>query len=95
MIDLSICIPTYNRIKYLENCLNSILIASKKSNLKIEVCISDNFSEENTNSVITKFKKKIKIIFNQNEKNIGYGNNSLKSVSMARPCCRSGLDYPR
>lgn len=84
MIDLSICIPTYNRTKYLENCLNSILIASKKSNLKIEVCISDNFSEENTNSVITKFKKKIKIIFNQNEKNIGYGNNSLKSVSMAK-----------
>ena len=29
---LSICIPSYNRIKFLENCLNSILIASKNVN---------------------------------------------------------------
>ena len=78
MTNLSICIPTYNRTKYLENCLNSILIASKKSDLKIEVCISDNYSQENTNSVIEKFNKKIKIVFNQNNKNIGYGRNSLK-----------------
>ena len=84
MTNLSICIPTYNRTKYLENCLNSILIASKKSDLKIEVCISDNYSQENTNSVIEKFNKKIKIVFNQNNKNIGYGRNSLKSVSMAK-----------
>ena len=28
--------------------------------------------------------KKIKIVFNQNNKNIGYGRNSLKSVSMAK-----------
>ena len=45
MIDLSICIPTYNRVFYLNNCLNSIKLA-KKNNLKIEVCISDNFSRK-------------------------------------------------
>ena len=84
MTDLSICIPTYNRTRYLENCLNSIFIASKKSNLKIEVCISDNCSEENTLAVIKKYKEKITIFFNQNNKNIGYGKNSLKSVFMAR-----------
>ena len=78
MVELSICIPTYNRVKYLENCLNSIFIASKKSNLKIEVCISDNCSEENTFTVIKKYNEKITIFFNQNNKNIGYGKNSLK-----------------
>lgn len=83
MINLSICIPTYNRTKNLENCLNSIFVASKKSNLKIEVCVSDNCSEENTFSVIKKYNEKIRIVFNKNNKNIGYGKNSLKSVSMA------------
>ena len=43
---LSICIPTFNRIHLLDNCLNSIKIASSKSNLNIEVCISDNHSNE-------------------------------------------------
>jgi len=84
MTDLSICIPTYNRTRHLENSLNSIFIASKKSNLEIEVCVSDNCSEENTFAVIKKYNEKIRIVFNQNKKNIGYGKNSLKSVSMAK-----------
>ena len=83
MAELSICIPTYNRIKYLENCLNSIHIASEKSNLKVEVCISDNCSEENTYSVVEKFKNRLNIIYNQNKYNIGLGHNILKSVSIA------------
>ena len=42
---LSICIPTYNRAKYLKNCLNSILLAKSQSSIKFEVCISDNNSK--------------------------------------------------
>ena len=43
---LSICIPTLDRQEHLDNCLNSILISSKNtSNLKFEVCISDNGSD--------------------------------------------------
>ena len=46
---LSICIPTYNRINQLDNCLNSILISTKKINQTelsdFEVCISDNASQ--------------------------------------------------
>ena len=68
MTDLSICIPTYNRVFYLDNCLNSIKLANK-SNLKIEVCVSDNFSEEkNTEKVITKYKKYLNLNFNKNKK---------------------------
>jgi glycosyltransferase involved in cell wall biosynthesis len=83
MIDLSICIPTYNRIHYLESCLNSIKIASENSSLSIEVCISDNHSEEKVIPIIDKYKKKINLVFNQNQKNIGLGNNILKSASLA------------
>ena len=45
MVDLSICIPTYNRSYYLDNCLNSIKLAIEETDLNVEVCISDNFSE--------------------------------------------------
>ena len=77
MTNLSICIPTYNRTKYLENCLNSILIATKKSDLKIEVCISDNYLKKIPIRLLKLTKNKI--VFNQNNKNIGYGRNSLKA----------------
>ena len=59
---LSICIPNYNRAKYLNNCLNSILIAKSLSSLKFEVCISDNGSIDQINSIIKNYKKKGLII---------------------------------
>jgi hypothetical protein len=38
---LSICIPTYNRLNCLDNCLNSILISSRNvKKFDFEVCIS-------------------------------------------------------
>ena len=84
MTKLSICIPTYNRSKYLENCLKSITIAKKRSKLNFEVCISDNNSEENLSPILNRYKKKIKIIINKNKKNMGVARNILKSVSMAK-----------
>lgn len=83
MIDLSICIPTYNRVFYLNNCLNSIKLA-KKNNLKIEVCISDNFSEENTEEILAKYKDDLNLRINKNKKNLGGPLNILKVVSMAK-----------
>ena len=83
MIDLSICIPTYNRTHYLESCLNSIKIANENSDLSVEVCVSDNNSEEKVIPIIDKYKDKFNLVFNQNQKNIGLGKNILKSVSLA------------
>ena len=57
-IKLSICIPTFNRSKYLNNCLNSILIAKSYSSLKFEICISDNNSKEKILPIIKYYKKK-------------------------------------
>lgn len=81
---LSICIPTYNRTEHLHNCLNSILIAKKKTTkFNFEVCVSDNNSEQDVKKIINEYSDKLKIKFNKNEKNLGFANNAIKSVSMA------------
>ena len=81
---LSICIPTYNRAATLPNCLNSILISKLKTNLKFEICISDNASNYNVKKIIKPFEKKLNIRLNRNKRNLGYAVNLLKSVSMAK-----------
>ena len=82
---LSICIPNYNRSKYLNNCLNSILIAKSLSSLKFEICISDNGSKENILKIVNQYKKKgLKINYNTNKKNLGFGLNFYKVVKMAK-----------
>jgi len=82
---LSICIPNYNRGKYLNNCLNSILLAKSFSSLKFEICISDNGSKEDILSIINFYKKKgLKINFKRNSKNLGFGSNFYKVVKMAK-----------
>lgn len=81
---LSICIPTYNRVKSLNNCLNSILIAKNFFNLDFEVCISDNATNENISNIINLYKKKFKINYHRNKKNYGVGYNILKAVSLAK-----------
>ena len=81
---LSICIPTYNRINQLDNCLNSILISKKNvDNFNFEICISDNGSEEDTESIIKKYNKELTIKYNRNEKNFGFAINGIKTISMA------------
>ena len=82
---LSICIPTYNRSKYLNNCLNSILISKSFSSIKFEVCISDNRSDESILPIVNFYKKKKLVInYKKNQKNLGFGANFYKVVKMAK-----------
>ena len=81
---LSICIPTYNRPKYLENCINSILIARKKEKIDFEVCVSDNGSKHNISKIIKKFKGKLNIRFHRFKRNMGISVNFLKVIKMAK-----------
>ena len=81
---LSICIPTYNRPSQLPNCLNSICIAKQNSNLDFDVCISDNGSNYDVRKVIDKFKDKLNINLNINEKNLGYQPNLIKALSLSK-----------
>ena len=81
---LSICIPNFNRIKCLRNCLESIYQSKINSNLKFDVCISDNNSSENFDEVIKDYKDKIEIKINKNSENLGLGINILKSVELSQ-----------
>jgi glycosyltransferase involved in cell wall biosynthesis len=82
---LSICIPNYNRSKYLNNCLNSILLAKSLSSIKFEICISDNCSQENILPIVNFYKKKNLVInYKKNNKNLGFGGNFYKVVKMAK-----------
>ena len=80
----SICIPTFNREQHLNNCLNSILLASKNvKDFEFEVCVSDNNSNYDIEDIIQKYKSSINIKFNKNKKNLGFSLNAIKSVNMA------------
>ena len=78
---ISVCIPTYNRPEHLLNCLNSL---SLQTNKNFEVCISDNCSKKNIKKLISPYRKKLKLRFNRNYKNLGFALNVLTVTKMAR-----------
>ncbi len=84
MTSLSICIPTYNRTTYLNNCLRSIKLAKKNSKIKFDVCISDNNQNNLNTKIVKKYKKFFKINYYKNKKNIGRSLNMLKAVSLSK-----------
>lgn len=83
---LSIAIPTYNRAVCLENLLNNILFQAKELKEKIEICISNNNSSDNTQEVAMGFKEKYPDIikYNRNRENLGVERNILKVIEMSR-----------
>lgn len=84
-INLSICIPTYNRAKHLQNCLQSINIAAKNldERLKVEICISDNCSSDTTEDVVRRANLTLPVKYYRNKSNLGIPRNFLKVVDMA------------
>jgi glycosyltransferase involved in cell wall biosynthesis len=74
MIKLSICIPTYNRSKYLYECLKIFTrqINDFELDKKVEIIVSDNNSIDNTMEMVEEFKKNNNYIkYFKNEKNLG------------------------
>lgn len=71
MIDVSVCIPTYNGEKYLKESLDSI----KKQTFKnIEVVISDDQSKDSTLKIVNEFKQEVDFpvtIYSHQPKGIG------------------------
>ena len=72
---LSICIPTFNRARYLKNCLQSIISIKKPSLLDFQICISDNGSTDNTTEIVEQAKGTFKIKYHRNNNNIGISKN--------------------
>lgn len=80
---LSICIPTYNRDKYLSNLLESIISNVDSFNFNVEICISDNGSTDDTEVVVKKASERIRLKYKRNGENLGIPQNFLNVVEMA------------
>lgn len=71
MIKLSLCIPTYNRSKLLEQLLDALIPQITELESLVELIISDNCSNDNTHEVIENFKDKFPIKYYRNNENLG------------------------
>jgi len=80
---LSICIPTYNRVRFLDALLGLLTAKFAESDLnsKVEILVSDNASTDNTSEVLEKYRGIIS--YWKNDENIGPDANFLKLFSEA------------
>ena len=72
---LSICIPTYNRAEYLVKSIESIIDQEEFKLGQVEIVISDNASEDDTENVVKQYTNEYEnIIYYRNTENIGNDN---------------------
>jgi len=75
---LSICIPTWNRCKDLDRCLNSIM---GQITQEVEIIVCDNNSTDGTENMVKQYQFPIR--YYKNDTNIGAEANALKVASYA------------
>ena len=75
---VSICIPIYNQIKFVDSLVQSIKLNQNK---KVEFIICDNNSTDGTYEVLSKNKKYFKLF--RNKKNLGFLKNFLKTIKLS------------
>ncbi len=84
---ISILIPTYNRVTYLKECLDSVLIQKWFLENEIEIIVSDNSDNNITENFINEYKLNNKnkiIIYNKNTPNIWPINNFNKLLELKK-----------
>jgi abequosyltransferase len=84
---LTIGIPTYNRDKFLEQCLESIASQMTDSQVaeKVELVISDNASSDSTEQIVQKFRERIPSLnYFKNSENLGVDRNILQVVEKSQ-----------
>jgi len=70
---ISILVPTYNRVEYLKECLDSIVEQKWFDLRELELIVSDNSEWDETRNFMEKYKKENKdwnIFYNKNKKNL-------------------------
>lgn len=83
---LSICIPTYNRQKYLKEAISEIMRQIPENFIsEVEICVSDNDSSDGTREYLEQMisRSLISIKYFKNEKNLGPDWNFVKVMQMA------------
>lgn len=79
---LSICIPTYNRGIFIGETLESVISQATED---VEIVISDNASNDNTESIVQYYTKRFpQITFFKWEQNMGADKNYFKVVDLAK-----------
>lgn len=83
---ISFCIPTFNRLKFLRHTLESIIKSTPAIYYdQVEICISDNASEDETEIYIKDLclTCPITIVYHRNEKNYGADINYMKCIEIS------------
>lgn len=83
---LSICIPTYNRAGVLVELLESIVRDTPPGlRERLEICISDNASGDDTGDRVEAFAKAspVSVVYRRNATNLGADQNYLNAVALA------------
>lgn len=82
---LSICIPTYNREKFLKESLDKIVSQLNTKDLieSVEIVISDNDSKDGTQNLVNWFLNKYNIKYIKNDHNIWWLANIMKVTEYA------------
>lgn len=81
-IKLSICIPTHNRAKFIRDALQSIV---EQASNEIEIVVSDNASDDNTQEIVEAFKTVFsQITYSRSPINLGPDRNFLRIIQLAK-----------
>jgi glycosyltransferase involved in cell wall biosynthesis len=75
---LSICLPTYNRARLLEDALNSLVPQVAAAGDEVELVISDNGSTDDTAAVVERARRLGPFRYYRNESNVGFARNILR-----------------
>lgn len=80
---ISICIPTYNRPKELVRLLDSIDCAVDA--VEIVICENDSPARAETGTAVSRFisRSPYKVVYRENEKNLGYDGNIRRLIEVA------------
>ena len=84
MFKLSICIPTYQRVEYLQHALDSIVKQANSVVQPVQIVISDNASSDGTIDLISRYQTIYpNIKYHRWDENVGPDRNFLKAVEIA------------
>ncbi|MBN1186922.1 MAG: glycosyltransferase family 2 protein [Bacteroidales bacterium] len=78
---ISVLMTTYNRAKYIEEAIESVIASTYKN---WELIIVDDCSTDNTEQLVKKYLSDPRIQYHRNEKNLGQFPNRNKAASLAK-----------